>query len=238
MRYGLVGFLLSCSFRQVRFEAMENNRRMADELSTVRQRWLPSVAAESGGVLQVGARQLVVTLEEAVRVFALTTNELAASPWTTELRWASTNPGHVLHRIFHLGTPPPAPRDTLTVPVGGRVIADFMRPKVQPWKVDGEAFGRGPILEGTLLPGLTVAQPLAGIATFGAARRDPFWNRIKSSAGNEEDSGRLGATGRAGRMLRTPTVTLGSGRLHYLIRGRVRVYAAVDSHLMVDGPLH
>ncbi len=241
--YGLVGFLLSSSFRQVRFEAMENNRRMADELATVRQRWLPSVAAESGVVLQVGARQLAVTLNEAVRGFALATNALAAptnpaSLWTTELRGASTNPWHVLHRVFHLGTPTPAPRDTLAVPVGGRVIADFTRPKIQPWKVDGEAFGRGPILEGTLVPGLTVAQPLAGIATFGSARRDPFWNRIKSSAGNEDDSGRLGATSRAGRMLRTPTVTLGSGRLHYLIRGRVRVYAAVDSHLMVDGPLH
>ncbi len=39
-------------------------------------------------------------------------------------------------------------------------------------------------------------------------------------------------------MLRTPTFTLGVGTLHYLIRGRTRVYAGVDSHLMVDGPLH
>ena len=39
-------------------------------------------------------------------------------------------------------------------------------------------------------------------------------------------------------MLRTPTVTLGVGKLHYLIKGKTRVYAAVDSHLMNEGPLH
>ncbi len=73
---------------------------------------------------------------------------------------------------------------------------------------------------------------------FGAARRDPFWKRLAVAPGNENDSGELAATGRSGQMLRTPTVTLQGGRLHYLIRGATRVYAAVDSHLMVAGPLH
>ncbi|HSH17129.1 MAG TPA: DUF1553 domain-containing protein, partial [Verrucomicrobiae bacterium] len=74
--------------------------------------------------------------------------------------------------------------------------------------------------------------------TYGAARRDPFWNRLKTAPGNEEDSGSLAATTRAGRMVRTPTFTLKSGLVHYLIRGKTRVYAAVDSHIMIAGPLH
>src|SRR5262249_37618361 len=41
-----------------------------------------------------------------------------------------------------------------------------------------------------------------------------------------------------GRMLETTTFSLESGRLHYFLRGKVRVYAAVDSHIMVAGPLH
>ncbi len=73
---------------------------------------------------------------------------------------------------------------------------------------------------------------------YAAARRDLFWTGLKTAAGNENDSGRLGATARSGQMLRTPTVTLGVGKLHYLIRGKTRVYASVDSHLMNEGPLH
>ncbi|MBN8248411.1 MAG: DUF1553 domain-containing protein, partial [Verrucomicrobia bacterium] len=81
-------------------------------------------------------------------------------------------------------------------------------------------------------------EPLAGVALWGAARRDPFWNGLRLSAGNEDDSGRLGATARAGQMIRTPSFVLEGGRLHYLVRGKGRVYASVDSHLMNEGPLH
>ena len=43
---------------------------------------------------------------------------------------------------------------------------------------------------------------------------------------------------RAGRAFKTPKWTLKSGQVHYLIEGAGHVYAAVDSHAMVNGPLH
>ncbi|MBL8820882.1 MAG: DUF1549 domain-containing protein, partial [Planctomyces sp.] len=39
--YALAGFMLGSSFRQVRFEAMENNRKMAAELADWRGRYAP-----------------------------------------------------------------------------------------------------------------------------------------------------------------------------------------------------
>src|SRR5262249_31261427 len=42
--YAMSGFILGSSFRQVRFEAMENNRQMAGELSAWRERFAPRLA--------------------------------------------------------------------------------------------------------------------------------------------------------------------------------------------------
>ena len=39
--YALTGFMLGSSFRQTRFEAMENNRKMAAELASLRERFMP-----------------------------------------------------------------------------------------------------------------------------------------------------------------------------------------------------
>ena len=55
---------------------------------------------------------------------------------------------------------------------------------------------------------------------------------------SENDPGRLDGWLRAGRTLKTPTFTLNSGYVHYLIEGVGHVYAAVDSHAMINGPLH
>ena len=79
---------------------------------------------------------------------------------------------------------------------------------------------------------------LARISTYGSARRDLFWKHLKLKSGNENDPGSLAATSRAGQMIRTRTITLESGQLHYLIKGSAQVYAAVDSHIMIAGPLH
>ncbi|MEM7392798.1 MAG: DUF1549 domain-containing protein, partial [Verrucomicrobiota bacterium] len=116
------------------------------------------------------------------------------------------------------------------------VIVDYSRPDA-PWLSDGPGFGLRPIQPGRLIPGPTPGSP-ARLPTRGAAMKDPFWDGLKLARGNEKDSGSLNAVARSGRMIRTPTFTLESGRLHYLIKGKAQVYAAVDSHIMITGPLH
>ena len=233
--YALSGFILSSSYRQVRFEAAENNRRMAAELQSLRARHLPALARRAGTVLRPSAQRLAQTLSDAIEARAFTPEVQA---WVAELQRARTNRQHLLHSLVQ-----PEARDA-GVPAdagpspGRRVIADFTRPDAQPWKADGEAFGSGPLAAGSLVAGLTEGRPIAHILDLGAARRDAFWNRLSNTPGTENDSGRIGSAARAGRMVRTPTVTLQSGRLHYLLRGRAKVFASVDSHLMVEGPLH
>jgi hypothetical protein len=80
--------------------------------------------------------------------------------------------------------------------------------------------------------------PALQLATAGYAQRDMAWNRLKLAPGTERDYGGLGGWDRAGSTLRTPEVTLGSGKVWYLVKGSGRVYAVVNSHLIVGGPLH
>jgi hypothetical protein len=117
------------------------------------------------------------------------------------------------------------------------VIADYTREGITPWKVDGPAFGTRPLRAGELVPG-SPSNPIGRVMPYGAASRDAFWNRLSLTPGTEMDSGSLGSAARAGKTLLSPKFTLQSGRLHYLLRGKASVYAGVDSHLMVLGPLH
>ncbi len=99
---------------------------------------------------------------------------------------------------------------------------------------DGVAFGQRVKLPGDLL--LDAEGGLAGVARWGMARREPVWRglRIVDSA---KDAGSLGFT-RAGITLRSPTFTNTNGDAHYLVRGKGKAIAAVDSHRLIQGPLH
>ncbi len=263
--YAMSGFFLSSSFRQVRFEAMENNRAMAAELAALRERYVPKLAkavaaSNERGLARVAEYPLAAQATEhraslgpsappepsdARRSSELSLEAKRVELWVAQLRLAATNALHPLRafvsrsrgdetQAFSLKSD----QSLVTSTPAETIIADFTQPNQQPWKVDGEAFGSRPLVAGDLILGLDPTNPIARVMPFGAARRDLFWNGLKTAAGNQNDSGKLGATSRAGQMLRTPTVTLGVGKLHYLIRGRTRVYAAVDSHLMIEGPLH
>lgn len=120
---------------------------------------------------------------------------------------------------------------------GVRVLADYTRSGETPWMVDGPSFGSKVSPAGALLLGNAPEEPALRVAAYGAARRDPFWNGLRI-IDSENDSGSFNSHSRAGRMVRTPTFELESGRLHYLIRGHANVYAGVSQHIMVAGPLH
>ena len=248
--YALSGFFLGSSYRQVRFDSMENHRAVGVELRELRAREMPRLAAEVAGARAGGIRRVGEYLIAAGGLLGkadAAPSSLSASSnldperlrrWTEHLEVARTNSAAVLHGFFKAGITREKSPSTGGFPPATRVLADYRSLGQQPWKVDGEAFGSRPVLPGENVPGTDPTQPISRVMTYGAARRDPFWNRLALVPGNEGDSGSLAATARAGQMLRTPTFTLHGGKLHYLIRGRTRVYAAVDSHLMVAGPLH
>jgi Protein of unknown function (DUF1549) len=240
--YAMSGFFLSSSFRQARFESMENNRAMAKELAALRERFTPKIVKAVAATNERGIRQVadyLLAAHSPERRASLDSKRLEL--WSTQLRDAATNATHPLHSFMsgsrgNETSPSQNSQSLLASTPAEKVVADFTRP--QPWKVDGEAFGSGPLAIGDIILGTNPTNPITRVMPYAAARRDLFWDGLKTAEGNENDSGRLGATARAGQMLRTPTVTLGVGKLHYLIRGKTRVYASVDSHLMNEGPLH
>ena len=260
--YALSGFILGSSFRQVRYETMAQHAQAAGELAALRARSAPAIARDyatalTGGVAGIGGYIEAYHRELGGAAPAALAAELGLNParmkaWTEHLKRVSTQgtqPLNWLARLAQETNTTAATRifDELALPLAdfrlpasNRVVADFTVPGRSPWKVDGPSFGSHPMAVGELVWGTnrSPGSPLIGVMPYGAARRDEFWNRLTLAPGTEGDAGSLDATARAGRMLRTPTITLQSGRLHYLLRGKARVYAAVDSHIMVAGPLH
>ena len=268
--YALTGFVLSSSYRQVRFETMEEERRIASDLEALRGRFRPKRAAAAAASCQPGlermadyltaARQVLLEqpgekgqaalLEAVAKKHSLEAKQLQL--WVRHLDDAAADDANPLQlfaqaardragddpaRFAELKKEAGEGRKT-QLPDHARVIADYSDPGHTPWKADGPGFGNRPLAPGDIVFGNDLAKPEVRVMTYGAACRDLFWNKLKTSPGNEDDSGSLAATSRSGQMIRTPTFTLGTGQLHYLIRGKTRVYAAVDSHLMVAGPLH
>jgi Protein of unknown function (DUF1553)/Protein of unknown function (DUF1549)/Planctomycete cytochrome C len=226
--YALTGFAVSGSYRQVRFETLERERQIAEQLdqlrATARAELLPQVAVVLRPVVERLADDLLAP-----------SNAL----WAEELVLARTDPKNPLHYFAVSAAGEKVDVAGSSQPAGAaeqRVIVDYSQ-GAPPWYADGFAFGLHPIRPGDVLPAADPAAPLR-LNVLGGARRDPAWIGLKNAAGVELDYERLGHWDRAGQILRTPEVNLKSGKLWYLVRGPGRAYAPVNSHLLVEGPLH
>lgn len=170
--------------------------------------------------------------------------------WSRELKNARENARHPLHALHSAGTPsstgvalqgstdskpvaPPNPND----PIPGLVV-DFGDPGFNFPMQDGVSFGLRPVARGQLSIDESSGTPQVSVATIGGWQRDLFWRGLKLAPGTETDHGTLGAWQLSGRMVRSPEFTLAKRHLWYLVRGSVHVYASVNSHLIVVGPLH
>ena len=253
--YALSGFILSSPYRQVRYETAEAEARTARQLAELRAQHAGGIAAAFAKSVEPGVRSAAALLNAVRQQLAgepsaggadLPTERMSA--WREQLQAAETNANHVLHplasalRASVSGKPftiPTRAQEPLRpkLPEDAHVQADFTVPNATTWRTDGPVFGNGVRAGGEVVLG----QGNGGIdrvMPFGAASRDHFWDRLALTPGTEMDSGTLGAAGRAGKNLLTPKFTLKSGKLHYLLRGKAQAYAGVDSHIMVNGPLH
>ena len=81
--------------------------------------------------------------------------------------------------------------------------------------------------------------PIASVATAPrAVLVDPDFSQLKDRDGTMRDSGALGGMGRAGRTLRTASFEITTGRIAAWVKGGCATYVVVDSHALVQGPLH
>jgi hypothetical protein len=119
-----------------------------------------------------------------------------------------------------------------------KTIVDYGYVQPGEWMVDGTMFGAGPAAAGTVVLGDRPEAPIRQISSYAAVRRDPLWNGLRLRPETQPEPGRSGAWVRAGRTFRTPTFTIESENVYYLVRGSAHVYAVVDSHRVNNGPLH
>ncbi len=119
------------------------------------------------------------------------------------------------------------------VPADVEIVADYRDPASR-FLQDGVTFGAAPILSGDVwVDGADVT-----INRQAAARRSSLFRKLRLAPGAEKDAGRLAKYDRAGKTLRTATFVLKPERVFYLVRGRGLAYGVVDSHRMINGPLH
>jgi len=265
--YAMQGFLISSGYRQARFETLEAHRQIAQQLEQARAAERPKLMKAVADALEPGIVRMAGTLIAARDILRIPNgsplpDEGAGDapyilPLVAELKTANgdvRNPLHTFAKIAmapktdeaaefaHVFVPVLANLEKHEAPTAPhfapeQMVADYTRPGATPWMQDGFSFGRQPLRAGDPLFGGSAQQPLPGINTRAAAVRDAAWKSLTLKA-SERDFGKLGGWDRSEKILRTPEVTLAGEHLWYLVKGAGRAYAVVNSHLMINGPLH
>ncbi len=263
--YAMTGFLQSSRYGQVRFETMEQERVLATQLWAARREHAPRVAKALAESFQPTAKKIdsyLLAAREALSKPPSTAEQISAvakkrqlddgilGKWIEYLRLAADQPNDLLNAWARLSTatksnpqlPLPAATELLraaTKPVPalvGEVVVDYSR-KGEPWFPDSVSFGPGPLQIGELRLGAGSGPFAMDVQNLTAATYDPFWSVLKRTADSARDPNGLNYD-RTGNTLRTRTFALTTGKLFILMRGSCRVYAGVDSHTIIEGPLH
>jgi cytochrome c553 len=124
------------------------------------------------------------------------------------------------------------------LPVDSALVrVDYRSDSLGQWFTDGVAFGMRPQQSGQM--SLDCSSRRVAVAPFAVAEFDSAWAKLSSDHGPKINSmSSIPETATAGRALITPTFEVTSGVLSYLLRGNCQVFAVVDSHRLVAGPLH
>lgn len=265
--YALSGFLMSSRYRQARFDTELINRQIAEELDhadrqtqqrfakVASETWTPVVARLTEYLL--AARDVIAGIPASERsnptVIQRQADRVAAdhqlSP-TVVTAWVK----HLLNEALVDPSEPLHPWSQLVLQVQGNVeeqgtalavdglaspensvLMDYSQLRAGHWITDGWGFGLRPKRAGELR---FTRERSAQVCTIAAAEYDPAWDRLSLHPGTVPEPGKLSQVTQAGRTLHTPTFEMPVRKLYYLVRGAGFVYASVDSHRMVNGPLH
>ncbi len=263
--YALAGYALGGSYRQVRVDTSEQHHRIATELDELRTQSRREIARRfvdyTKPVFEKLDRYLLVARQEVDNGVGLvdakaTTksatcdkltrlatgerlDERLLGRWCSELALAKHDERHPLYGLFRSDRSVPSDLNSKSdTSTPKEVVIDFGDPEFNSPIQDGVSFGLRPIRRGRMTVEGSLARPTLHVATVGGWERDPFWNRSTFASDIEVDHGTMGSWRPYGRMVRTPEFTLTSDKIWYQVRGAVRAYVVVNSHLIVVGPLH
>ena len=250
--YALFGYLQSSGHRLVRFETQLDEQRVMTEVDQLtalyRVKIAEQIAALRGPAIEEVSSYLLAVREvmqtktaaaEIAKAKGLSASRLEA--WV-KLIEESKQPADPLHLWWLVANDPQATekqrlaeiiskfREVATsAPYEGEWIIEYGEGAPY-WNRDSGTFAF--VRSGELL---LDSGDVPSVAPYTALRRDQAWNGLIPDG--EQEAGRLGFP-RAGRTVRSATFVVKDGPVHYLVKGAGQVYAAVDSHAMLNGPLH
>jgi hypothetical protein len=265
--YALYGLLESCNYRLVRFDSLEQNRRIAGELARLRDEARPALQRALAAALRplaenavgylLGAREVLQGPKEAAKrqgqIDAVAARRKLDAAllvgWGEHLAAAADNPRDPFHIWAKVALDPAAGESAalkrLLQPFADSRQAD--PPAGVRVVVDYRKPGPGEWLPDDVTFGTAPAR--AGDVRLGkggavrlversAAEFDAVWQGYRLAPGSETTPGALAKNTRPGRTIRTPTFTLEDGKVFYLVRGTGQAYFSVGAHVLIAGPLH
>jgi hypothetical protein len=255
--YSLCGFLESSSYRLVRFDALEQNKRVAAKLGALQERARPAIERSLAEILRPGLGRVADYLLAAREIIRAGKSERVAEVakvrgldrallgrWVSHLRRAKAEVNDPLHAWATADVQLLAESwKKQDIAADGalesaEIIADYRKSPPDAWIQDGFAFGSRPVQPGDLRLRGTPGAPTVHIIAHAAAQSDPIWDRLRPAPGVVLEPGAPGTMIGSGRLLRTTTFRITNGPVYYLLKGKGRAYAAVDAHVMIAGPLH
>lgn len=137
--------------------------------------------------------------------------------------------------IFTVTSAQPMPADHEQVKFDSRILT------ASDHRTNGQAFGNAPTSVGeiAILHNNQDSKQFAfRVSSSSSIAADPFWLHQRSKLQTTNASNRNNQVHHAHKTFLTPNFTLDSDRLSFLVRGNFRAFTVVDSHRLVNGPLH
>lgn len=258
--YALYGYLQSSNYHQVRFESMEHNRSIAAKAEQVHQRQQALFKTKLKAAFQDEVQNFSRYYQRASELARQTQSPESEQQLQTKAAKQELNPAILKRWVAFLQNNKSAEEElkvAIMLEAGApaslalaspfepgkpespaRTIVNYDTCSPEDFIVDGFTFGLAPRPRGTLLLDPANKALSLKVQTEGAAIRDPLWNDLEDVKTPQMiQKNRLRSYPRAGRTLRTPTFEA-KGSVAYRVKGSCWVYACVDSHRLLFGPLH
>src|SRR5690606_14859653 len=254
-------YLQSSSYRQARFETMEHNRQIVDELERLRRQATPVLARTISAIIAPVTESLDDYLLGAAA--SLRGEEFSVgrgldpqilNRWVAHLQQAAADPDDPLHVWARYATGglrtledlQSACRTPIPEQADGAVeaAADLIPVCVDgaDLQTDGGLFLRSTPEKAQTQAGCAVVlsdDPVRPIESLGGlVSVTSALNSHTTSEGTDDEPGKMNGWHRGGRVIRTPTFEIQRPRLLCLVRGGCNVRVAVGSHVLINGPLH
>lgn len=210
--YALTGFLQGAHYRQARFETIEIERQISKELKQIDATFSSHLIDTICSFWQANRSRIESKIASASS--ASEDNKLSWKP--ASLPEIATN--DLDHRVV-LSV---KDIDPITINQDGFIFSRSL-----------DSYGLMRMLSNktqTSMPEFVLTPSI---------QNDPFWNGLIAVRGKPTNlRSRIESIPRPGRTFLTPTFEVMFGRIACLVRGSGHVVACVDSHRLVEGPLH